>query len=172
MNVMGSDRDLETRKMWAQTKKFQQKIKKENEAILHKRRQEQIAKKREVQKLFSAKCLSLKAKENLPQDELIKSLIGDVSILTFDQLQFAKQCLNNKGIIPPQSFKEKYQRIFETYNTIGGAIEEDSMLYKPPGQGGQTRNLRTEGDVSRESSLLQNQQAKQPAVPSPTKISD
>ena len=78
---------------------FQAKLKKENDAILHKRRQEQIAKQREVQKLFSAKCRPPEAKEGLPQDEVIKQLIGDVSMLTFDQLQFAKKCLHKKGII-------------------------------------------------------------------------
>lgn len=88
------------------------------------RKRAAVARKRDVERLFAAKCRVALERSEPSQAEIIKSLVGNNSMLSGPLRELSKNILTKKGIVKHQTVQEKYQKVFDKYTLSPEELEK------------------------------------------------
>ena len=89
-----------------------------------------MSRKKDIEKLFAARCRVVSEKTGPSEAEIIRSLVGNVSMLSGNLRELSKEVLKRKGIIKHPSIHEKYSKIFDRY-TLSPEMYADTDEYIP-----------------------------------------
>ena len=96
-------------------KKIDKMMKQQHQEFQNERKKTSVARKREVLKLFAAKCKLTTDRYEPSAAEKITNMVGDASMFNPNLRDLSETILRRKGTIAPQSIEEKYNTVFKRY---------------------------------------------------------
>ena len=86
-------------KLWKEAMQFRKDLEAQLSAFQLDRKRAAVARKRDVEQLFAAKCRVALERSEPSQAEIVKGLVGDNSMLSGPLRELAKTILSRKGIV-------------------------------------------------------------------------
>lgn len=102
-------------KLWKEALVFKKDLDRRLAEFQLDQRKVTVSRRRDVEKLFAAKCRVVVERSGPSEAEIIRSLVGGASMLNGSLRELSKKVLSRKGIIKPQTIHEKYQKVFDKY---------------------------------------------------------
>ena len=93
----------ENKARWDNTRRFEQKIKLQMDQFKMSQKKITVDRKKEIQQLFAAKCRVAPSKAEPTEAEMMRSMLGDVSMLPGKVRDLSKSILIKKGMLKPQT---------------------------------------------------------------------
>ena len=108
-------REAHSKRIWDQSRQFKNALRSQLDDFRYHQRRMEVSRKREIEKLFAARCRVVTEKTGPSEAEIIRSLVGNVSMLSGNLRELSKGVLRRKGMIKHPSIHEKYQKVFDKY---------------------------------------------------------
>ena len=100
---------------WDQTRRFHRSLKQNLDSYREENVRLSVARKREIEQLFAAKCRVVLEKSGPSEGEIVRDLIGNSGMMSKEIRDMTHSILKKKGMIKHQTIHEKYQKVFDKY---------------------------------------------------------
>lgn len=108
-------RQAQEMKAWKDSRRFEKGLKDELDAFRDSCLKISVSRKRDIEKLYAARCRVNVDRNGPSEASAVKAHIGNVGMLSGDKRELCKAILQMKGIIKLQTLPEKYQKVFAKY---------------------------------------------------------
>ena len=75
-----------------------------------------VTRRKEIQMLYAAKCRVAAQAAEPTEAEMLKSMLGDISMLNGNVRSLSKNILLKKGMLKPQTQQQKYEKVFSKFS--------------------------------------------------------
>ena len=108
-------RQAQEMKAWKDARRFESGLKDELDAFRESCVKISVSRKRDIEKLYAARCRVNNDRNGLSEAAAVKAHIGNNGMLSGENRELCKAILQMKGVIKLQTLPEKYQKVFAKY---------------------------------------------------------